>query len=192
VVVLEPLVLVPVPMLLEPDRPVPLAPVLPLMPLVPDEPEVDVPLVPLVPDDVPVPEVPVPMLPLLPDVPCVPCMSWLPFMPLLLEPLLPVVPLLLEPLLELALELFLWWRVCFFLLCFFMGALLDWSCAVALLSVEALPLVCACAPTVPNIAAVTTAPIRPFSNLFIFISLSSENGWGKNSAISSRYCGGEV
>jgi signal-induced proliferation-associated 1 like protein 3 len=183
-------VLVPVPMLLEPDRPVPLAPVLPLMPLVPDEPEVEVPVVPLVPDDVPVPDVPVPMLPLLPEVPC---MSWLPLMPLLLEPLLPVVPLLLEPLLELALELFLWWRVCFFLLCFFMGALLDaLSCAVALLSVEALPLVCACAPTAPNIAAVTTAPIRPFSNLFIFISLSSENGWGKNSAISSRYCGGEV
>jgi hypothetical protein len=53
--------------------------------------------------------------------------------------------------------------------------------------------VCACAFTVPNIATVTAAPSRPFSNLFIFISLSSENGFGaKNSAISRRYCGGAV
>jgi hypothetical protein len=39
-------------------------------------------------------------------------------------------------------------------------------------------LVCACAFTVPNIATVTAAPSNPFSNLFIFISLSSENGFG--------------
>jgi hypothetical protein len=52
----------------------------------------------------------------------------------------------------------------------------DWSCAVALLPLD--EPVCACAPAVPNIAAVTATPSRPFSNLFIFMSLSSENGLG--------------
>ncbi|KQV52574.1 hypothetical protein ASC93_03990 [Massilia sp. Root335] len=60
------------------------------------------------------------------------------------------------------------------MLCFFVVALPDvaWSCAVALLPVDALPLVCAWAFTVPNIATVTAAPSRPFSNLFIFMSHS--------------------
>jgi signal-induced proliferation-associated 1 like protein 3 len=123
---------------LDPDRPVPLAPVLPLMPLVPEEPEPMLPLVPvpvLLPEvplpmvPVPVvpvpevPEVPVPMLPLapvpvpmLPDEPDVPCISWLPLDD---EPLLPVEPALLEPWLEL-----LWWCD-FFLLCFLVEELPD-------------------------------------------------------------------
>jgi signal-induced proliferation-associated 1 like protein 3 len=86
----------------------------------------------------------------------------------MLEPEL-VEPLLLEP--ELAL-CFLW---CFFLLCFLVDDLLvAWSaCALALVSpvVDAL-LLCAWALPIPNIATATEAPRRPFSNLFIFISLS--------------------
>jgi len=119
-----------------------------------------------------VPMLPVPMVPLEPEEPLVP------MLPLLEEPLLlsmpepldePVLPLLLEP------EL---------LLCFFAFFLLDlwvvdlpvvWSdCELALVvsPVEELPLVCACAFMVPNIAIATEAPNRPFSNLFIFMSIS--------------------
>jgi len=48
-----------------------------------------------------------------------------------------------------------------------------WSdCELALLPPEVLPLVCACAFIVPNIAIATEAPSRPFSNLFIFMSIS--------------------
>jgi signal-induced proliferation-associated 1 like protein 3 len=184
----------PVPLMpLEPDMPVPLAPVLPLMPLVPDEPDVLEPAGGVVMEPVPVGGVvvvPVPMLPLVPEVPDepdVPCISWLPLddVPLLVE------PLLLEPVLMLLELLFLW---CFFLLCFLWVGVADvaWSCAVALLPVAEL-LVCAWAFIVPNIATVTAAPSRPFNNLFIFMSLSKENVSGaKNSAISIRYCGGEV
>jgi signal-induced proliferation-associated 1 like protein 3 len=143
------------------------------MPLVPDEPEELEPVGGVVVVPVPVGGVvvvPVPMLPLVPDEPDVPCISWLPVdvEPLLVEPLVP-----LEPVLELEL-LFLW---CFFLLCFLWVGVLDvaWSCAVALLSVDELPLVCAWAFIVPNIATVTAAPSRPFNNLFIFMSLSKEN-----------------
>jgi signal-induced proliferation-associated 1 like protein 3 len=52
--------------------------------------------------------------------------------------------------------------------------LVAWSaCALALVSpvVEAL-LLCAWALPTPNIAIATVAPSRPFSNLFIFMSLS--------------------
>jgi signal-induced proliferation-associated 1 like protein 3 len=81
-----------------------------------------------------------------------------------------VVPLLLlEP------ELLLCFFVCFFLLDLWVGVVVVLlSCAVALVgsAVEELPLVCAWAFTVPNIAMATDAPSRPFSNLFIFMSLS--------------------
>jgi signal-induced proliferation-associated 1 like protein 3 len=99
----------------------------------------------------------------------------LPMLELLLPDwLLPVEPLALEPLLVL---LCLW---CFFLvdfLCVDEVLVLPvpvWSCAVALVSplVEELPLVCACAFMAPHIATATDAPNRPFSNLFIFMSLS--------------------
>jgi len=55
-----------------------------------------------------------------------------------------------------------------------------WSCELALVPplVDELPLVCACASTAPNIAIATEAPSRPFSNLFIFMSLSYLV-WGK-------------
>jgi signal-induced proliferation-associated 1 like protein 3 len=52
--------------------------------------------------------------------------------------------------------------------------LVAWSaCALALVSpvVEAL-LLCAWALPTPNIAIANEAPSRPFSNLFIFMSLS--------------------
>jgi signal-induced proliferation-associated 1 like protein 3 len=50
-----------------------------------------------------------------------------------------------------------------------------WSdCELALVvsPVDELPLVCACAFMVPNIAIATEAPNRPLSNLFIFMSIS--------------------
>jgi len=50
---------------------------------------------------------------------------------------------------------------------------------VALLPVDELPLVCACALAAPSIAIATDAPIRPFSNLFTFMSLSLIWIWGK-------------
>jgi signal-induced proliferation-associated 1 like protein 3 len=112
----------------------------------------------------PLPEVPVPvpMLPL-PEVP-LPMLS-----PVELE-LEPVEPLLLEP------ELLLCFFECFFLLDLWVDEVpvVLWSCAVALVvsPVEELPLVCAWAFTVPNIAMATDAPSRPFSNLFIFMLLS--------------------
>jgi signal-induced proliferation-associated 1 like protein 3 len=125
--------------------------------------------------EVPVPMLPLPMVPLAPDVP-VP-------VPVLEEPLVLVSPML-EPLVELPElveplllepELLLCFFVCFFLLDFLAGDLLvAWSAwALALVSpvVEAL-LLCAWALPIPNIAIATDAPSRPFSNLFIFMSLS--------------------
>jgi hypothetical protein len=50
-----------------------------------------------------------------------------------------------------------------------------WSaCELALVvsPVDELPLVCACAFTVPNIAIANDAPNRPFRSLFIFMSIS--------------------
>jgi signal-induced proliferation-associated 1 like protein 3 len=174
----------PVPML--PDEvPVPVVPVppdapVPIDPLVPDEPVPIVPVpvpVPMVP--VPVPMLPLPEVPLEPEVP-LPVPVPVPIDPLLLdEPLVPsmlpllellepVVPLLLEP------ELLLCFLACFFLVDFlWVGVLVVlWSCAVALVPVEELPLVCAWAVTAPHIAIATDAPSRPFNNLFIFMSLS--------------------
>jgi signal-induced proliferation-associated 1 like protein 3 len=150
---------------------------LPLEPLPPDEPEPMVPLpeVPLEPDEPLVPMLPLPEVPLAPDEP-VP-------LPLLDEPLVPpeldppvalpelpepVEPLLLEP------ELLCFFD-CFFLLDFWVDDEPPevWSdCELALLPPvdDELPLVCAWAA--PHIARATEAPSRPFSNLFIFMSLS--------------------
>jgi hypothetical protein len=52
--------------------------------------------------------------------------------------------------------------------------LVDWSaCALALASpVEEALLLCAWALPMPNIATATEAPSIPFSNLFIFMSIS--------------------
>ncbi|WP_162600558.1 hypothetical protein [Massilia sp. WG5] len=127
----------------------------------------------------PLPEVPlVPMLPL-PEVPLEP-EEPLP-LPMLLLPLLevPLVPpmLLLDPVLPVLLEpeLPLCFFACFFLLDLCVEDLLvDWTaCALALVSpvVDAL-LLCAWALPTPNIAIATDAPSKPFSNLFIFMSLS--------------------
>jgi signal-induced proliferation-associated 1 like protein 3 len=149
---------VPVPV---PDEPVPMLPLpdepVPIEPLLPDEPvPVPVPMLPL--PEVPVP---VPMLPL-PEVPLEPPMLPLPELPE------PVEPLLLEP------ELLLCFFDCFFLLDLWVDDVpVLWSCALAPVPlVDELPLVCAWTFTAPNIAMATDAPSRPFSNLFIFMSLS--------------------
>jgi hypothetical protein len=97
----------------------------------------------------------------------------LPLVPPVL-PLEPLVPPWLDPLLVL----------CFFLLCFFLLVLplvelpLLWSLvmpdvllAPVLLWPEVLS-VCACTGSAPHIAATTEAPNRPFSSLFIFMSIS--------------------
>jgi signal-induced proliferation-associated 1 like protein 3 len=86
--------------------------------------------------------------------------------------LLPVEPWPLEPLLEL-----LWGFLDFFFALWVVDVLLPapvWSCDVALVPPveELLPLVCAWAFMAPHIATATDAPSRPFSNLFIFMSLS--------------------
>jgi signal-induced proliferation-associated 1 like protein 3 len=97
-----------------------------------------------------------------------------PLVPPMLPPVaLPALPELVEPLL-LDPEL-LCFFVCFFLLDLWVDEVpVLWSCGVALVvsPVEELPLVCAWAFTVPNIAMATDAPSRPFSSLFIFMSLS--------------------
>jgi signal-induced proliferation-associated 1 like protein 3 len=109
--------------------------------------------------------------------------------PLVDEPLVeePLVPPMLEPLVELPElpelplmslplepELLLCFFECFFLLDLWCDLLVDWSAwALALVSpvCEAL-LLCAWALPAPNIAIAIDAPSRPFSNLFIFMSLS--------------------
>jgi signal-induced proliferation-associated 1 like protein 3 len=174
------------PMPLEPDEePVPPVPIESLEPLVPPEPvmpvpEPLVPLEPLEPLEPAPPVVPEPEAPPLPlPLPPAPLELLEPLVPMLPLPEVPPCELLPDPLLP---ELLLPELPCF-LDCFFLLELLDeplepWSCELALLPplVDELPLVCAWAVIAPHIATATEAPSRPFSNLFIFMSLSFR--WG--------------
>jgi signal-induced proliferation-associated 1 like protein 3 len=116
----------------------------------------------------PLPEVPPLLLP--DEPPCEPLPLVSPMLdPLVEEPLEPVVPELLLPL-----EPFFLW------LFFFVDFLWDelpwvvWSdCELALVPpVDELPLVWSWAFTAPHIATAREAPSKPFSNLFIFMSIS--------------------
>jgi signal-induced proliferation-associated 1 like protein 3 len=159
---------------------VPLAPVAPIAPVEP------LLLVPVAPMDPVVPVVPVPVASIEPLV-----VLLVPIEPLVLEPVMPLV--LLEPLLRswppiglpvsaaLLVPVLLWSAP--FCCCELPVALADelpllWSFMLELALVPAprvfwVPsLDCAWTVVAPNMAAATEAPSRPFSSLFIFMSIS--------------------